>query len=105
MLPGQEAIVVLDLINHRLDDDFDYLNLDLSQNCSAGILRIDGSTVIDPNRYWSTTGSLTYSEFLTRFENLKLAIIAHYPYDRSILPSPSNDPLSDECRLTADRSS
>lgn len=77
LLPGQEAIVFLRLQNHRFDDDFDYFDLGLARSSSAGILRIDGNTVYDPNRIWSTSGTLTYSEFLSLFESIKSTIVLH----------------------------
>lgn len=59
-----------------LDTGHDYLRLSIATDCSLGVMRISGASIVDPNNVWGQgTGAVPYSLWRSAVEALRSSII------------------------------
>ncbi len=71
MAVNQRAIVFLGHQNDKVDNQFDYYDLDVQPLYSNNALPITGGNVRDVNNIWTTTTSTPYATWKSRFQTLK----------------------------------
>ena len=72
---GQEIIVFLTHLTKLYDEYNDYYRLSVNYYSSNGALPVINNTVYDVNKVWSENDSMTYTNWLNRYEVLKNQIL------------------------------
>ncbi|MEP7219474.1 MAG: hypothetical protein ABI876_11185 [Bacteroidota bacterium] len=73
---GQEAVVFLRHVNHLSDYQYDYYDLDLDCRSSYNALPITNDNVSDVNHVWLPNTISSYSQWKSRFEGLRAALMS-----------------------------
>lgn len=74
---GDTVAVFLRYQAPLLDAGHDYLRLSIATDCSLGVMRISGTSIIDPNNVWGQgAGTVPYSSWRSAVEALRSSIVS-----------------------------